>query len=162
MDLLTTYVHHSELQAIITLSLIYTLYKSLAHAKSSQSSLDVSWQRLLTVEILQLLALRFLIAAARAELNSLNYSAISSQTPLQSSTELPTLTKLDCPSCLLYNSSARTTSKTPFFCCCVHVCFGWNMFTEPLIRNGRLFIRLLHSNGCTRCLIRGLCLTTGL
>jgi hypothetical protein len=34
MDLLITYAHDSELQAIITLSLITTLYKSL-HAKSS-------------------------------------------------------------------------------------------------------------------------------
>jgi hypothetical protein len=58
MDLLTTYTYHSELQVITALSLISALYSSLAHAKSSQSSLDVFWQRLLTVEILQLLALR--------------------------------------------------------------------------------------------------------
>jgi hypothetical protein len=58
MDLLTTCTHHSELQVITALSLISTLYKSLAHAKSSQSSLDDSGQWLLTVKILQLPALR--------------------------------------------------------------------------------------------------------
>jgi hypothetical protein len=36
------------------------------------------------------------------------------------------------------------------------------VFTEPLLRNDRLFIRLLHRNGCTRCLFRDLCLATGL
>jgi hypothetical protein len=30
------------------------------------------------------------------------------------------------------------------------------------LRNGFLFIRLLHSNGCTRCTFRGLCPATGL
>jgi hypothetical protein len=34
----------------------------------------------------------------------------------------------------------------------VRVRFRGNVFTEPLLRNGRLFIRLLHSNGCARCL----------
>jgi hypothetical protein len=36
------------------------------------------------------------------------------------------------------------------------------MFAEQLLRNGCLFIRLLHSNGCTRYLFRGLCIATGL
>jgi hypothetical protein len=35
----------------ITLSLIYTLYESLVYAKSSQSSLVVSWQRILTQKL---------------------------------------------------------------------------------------------------------------
>jgi hypothetical protein len=34
--------------------------------------------------------------------------------------------------------------------------FRGNMFTQPLLRNGRLFIRLLHSNGCTRYNIKPL------
>jgi hypothetical protein len=34
MDLLTTYTHDSELQAITTLSLLYTLYKSIHHTLS--------------------------------------------------------------------------------------------------------------------------------
>jgi hypothetical protein len=86
----TSYTHDSEVQVITAQSLISTLYKSVAHAKSSQSSLDVSWQRLLTVEILQLPALRSSYHSRPCRIQ-LNYSAISSQLPLQSSTELPTL-----------------------------------------------------------------------
>jgi hypothetical protein len=44
----------------------------------------------------------------------------------------------------------------------VQVRFLGNVFTEPLLRNGRLFIRLLHSNGFTCYLFGGLCLATGL
>jgi hypothetical protein len=36
------------------------------------------------------------------------------------------------------------------------------VFTDPLPRNSRLLIRLLHSNGHARCLFRGLCPATGL
>jgi hypothetical protein len=59
--------------------------------------------------------------------------------------------------CFQDNSSAWTLSKTPFFYHCVRVRFRGNMFTEPLLGTGSLFIRLLHSNGYTR-LFRGLCL----
>jgi hypothetical protein len=45
-DLLTAYRHHSEIHVITTLPLIYTLYSSLGHTKSSRSSLVVSWQRI--------------------------------------------------------------------------------------------------------------------
>jgi hypothetical protein len=45
-DLLTSYTHNSGLQAITTLSLIYTLPTSSLHTNyDSQSSLAVSWQR---------------------------------------------------------------------------------------------------------------------
>jgi hypothetical protein len=39
-------IYRSLLQITITLSLFSTLYKSLAHAKSSQTLLVVSWQRI--------------------------------------------------------------------------------------------------------------------
>jgi hypothetical protein len=42
-------------QSIIALSLIYPLHKSLGHAKSSQSSLLVSWQRICNSPMLSLL-----------------------------------------------------------------------------------------------------------
>jgi hypothetical protein len=58
LDLLTTCTHHSELHVITELPPISTLYKSLGHAKSSQSPLVVSLQRLLTLEIFQLPAFR--------------------------------------------------------------------------------------------------------
>jgi hypothetical protein len=44
----------------------------------------------------------------------------------------------------------------------MRVRFRGNVFTEPLLRNGRLFIRLLHSNDCTHYLFRGLYLAMGL
>jgi hypothetical protein len=119
----------------------------------------VSWQRLLTMEILQLPALW---SSCHSRPCQLNYSAMSPQQHLQSSAELPTLNKLDCPSSLLYNHFAWITSKTPFFYRCVRVRSRGNVFTQPFLRNGRLFIRLLHSKGCTRCLFRSLCLATGL
>jgi hypothetical protein len=87
VDLLTIYKHNSKLQAITTLSLISTLYKSPAHAKSSQSSLDISWQRILTMKILQLLCSRYYCPASIPQPNcQQNYSAISAQPPVQSST----------------------------------------------------------------------------
>jgi hypothetical protein len=58
MNLLTTYAHHSELQVIIVLLLVSTLCRLLAHTMSPQSSLGISWQRLLTMEILQFPMLR--------------------------------------------------------------------------------------------------------
>jgi hypothetical protein len=67
--------------------------------------------------------------------------------------------QLTCPQ---DNSSARTTSKTSFFYCHLRVRFCGNVFTEPLLRNGYLFIRLLHSNGCIRSLFRHFCLAPGL
>jgi hypothetical protein len=62
MYLLTDYTHHSELQVITALSLISTFYKSPQHPLSlfqpAVSSSAIPWQRLLTVDILQLHALR--------------------------------------------------------------------------------------------------------
>jgi hypothetical protein len=73
------HLRDTQLKVITALLLISTLHKSLENAKSSQPSLDVSWRRLLTVTIFQLPALMSThVTAARAELNSLNYRAISS------------------------------------------------------------------------------------
>jgi hypothetical protein len=62
LDLSTPRTHHSELEVITTLPLISTLHKWLQHPlclfQSAVSSTDVPWQRLQTVEILQLPALR--------------------------------------------------------------------------------------------------------
>jgi hypothetical protein len=61
-DLLTTYTHDSELQAITEPSLISTIHKSPQHMRSlshpAVSSPAVPWQRLLTMDILQLPVLR--------------------------------------------------------------------------------------------------------
>jgi hypothetical protein len=69
MDLLTTYSHDSELQVITAPSLISTIHKSPQHRLSlfqpTVSSPDVPWQRLLTVEILQLPVLTLFPAGRR-------------------------------------------------------------------------------------------------
>jgi hypothetical protein len=56
----------------------------------------------------------------------------------------------------------NTTSSSPVVVggcvAIVRTSYRVNVFTEPLLRNGRLFICLLYSNGCTRCSLRGLCL----
>jgi hypothetical protein len=56
LDLLTTFIHNSELQVISAVSLICILYKSKQHPlslfQSPVSSTGFPWQRLLTVEIL--------------------------------------------------------------------------------------------------------------
>jgi hypothetical protein len=47
----------------------------------------------------------------------------------------------NCPSC---NISARTTYKTLFFYCCLHIHFHEKMFTKPLPRNYHCLFTLLH------------------
>jgi hypothetical protein len=63
MDLLTTYTHHSEIQAITALSLISTLYKSpqhpLSHFPACCIFVSRSLSTALKVEILQLHTVRF-------------------------------------------------------------------------------------------------------
>jgi hypothetical protein len=58
MDLLTTYTHHLEVQIITAPPLISTIHKSPQHLLSlfqpAVSSPAVPWQRLSTVEMLQL------------------------------------------------------------------------------------------------------------
>jgi hypothetical protein len=58
----------------------------------------------------------------------------------------------------LYSFGADPAENTTFNSSFIIV----GVFTYPLPRCGRLFIRLLRSNGCGRCLFRGLCLATGL
>jgi hypothetical protein len=80
MDLLTTYTHDPELQAITAPPLISTIHKSPQHPLSlfqpAVFSSAVSWQRLLTVEIIQLHAVRFHLHSlpCRTQLNWLSQS----------------------------------------------------------------------------------------
>jgi hypothetical protein len=157
MDLLTNYTHHSELQVITALSLIFTLYKLLAHVKSSQPSLDVSWQRLLTVEILNFPPSYPLVRANHAEFNSLNCRVISPQPPLQSSTELPTLNWLVAPVLSFITPRWIQNRKLrSYMVACVFVCAGTCLPSR--CSETAVFMRLLHRNGCIRCLLRDLCL----
>jgi hypothetical protein len=59
---------------------------------------------------------------------------------------------------MLYSLGADPTENTAFNISS----FVVGVFTDPLPRNGRLLIHLLHSNGCARCLFQGLGLATGL
>jgi hypothetical protein len=97
---------------------------------------------------------RFLVKVSNSADSSASRAQILlSQPPLQSSND---------SFVTVYISSARTTSKTPFLYCCLSVRFRGNVFTEPLLTNGRLSIPLLHINGYTRFQFRDLCLATGL
>jgi hypothetical protein len=121
MDLLTTYTHDSELQAITAPSLISTLYKSPQHTLSlfqpAVSSLAVPWQRILTVEILQLHALR-------SSLHSLPRRT-------QLSTKfVPYLLHL----CTDHIENTPFPTGTLF---CVRIRCCGNVFTEPLPGDGR-------------------------
>jgi hypothetical protein len=102
------------------------LHKSPQHPLSlfqpAVSSRAVPWQRLLTVEILQLPAFRSFRrrlsfrTACRLFLQ-LNWIAVSSQPPLQSSTALSTQLSLNRPQLAWgsrYVASGRTQQKTPF------------------------------------------------
>jgi hypothetical protein len=109
LDLLTTCTHHSEFQIITASSRIATLYKSLQHplsfpaccvltsrslAKVSTNSGDSSTSRaqvVLSQPPVQNSCQFPQLPTANYELN---YSAISSQPPLPSLTELPTLSSL--------------------------------------------------------------------
>jgi hypothetical protein len=92
MVLLTTYIHDSELQAITAPSLIPTIHKSPQHPlnlfQPAVYSPTVPWQRLLTVEILRLHALRFYFN------NWLCFLLITSRHGPPRNTAFPTVTLL--------------------------------------------------------------------
>jgi hypothetical protein len=95
---------------------LHTLQITAAHAKPFPACsvfTAVPWQRLVTVEILQLHALR-------SYLHNLPYRTAWTS----------------CSNYLGYNFSARTTQKIPFFCCYIRVRCRGNLFTELLPRNG--------------------------
>jgi hypothetical protein len=127
MNLLITYTHDSELQAITALHLS-TIHKSPQHSlnlfQPAVSSPTVPWQLLLTVEILQLHALRSCLhsLACRTVLSALS----------------------------LITSRQGPHRKQPFYCC-ARVCCGRNVLTEWLLRNGLVYWPIswsLPSNGC--------------
>jgi hypothetical protein len=58
---------------------------------------------------------------------------------VQLSTEHWILNWLDSPILFFITTFLWTTSKTPFFYCCVRIHFHGNVFTEPLLRSSQLF-----------------------
>jgi hypothetical protein len=97
------------------------------------SSPAVPWQRLLTVEILQLRALR-------SSLHNL-----PCRTPLNYQLTLPFVYIL-----------TWTTQKTQFCFCCVRVSCPWNVFTEPFPRNGSGAEHRKHCSSVVACMLRAL------
>jgi hypothetical protein len=98
-----------------------------------------------------------------------------SQPPVQNS--LSTVNSTMAPSLLSFLCRAQLNWIVPVVCfitprrgphrkrhssIVASVCFRGNGFTEPVLRNDRLFIRLLDSNDCTRFWFRCFCLATGL
>jgi hypothetical protein len=106
MDLLTTYTHHSELGAITALLLTSTLYKSQDPLRLSPACCVFISRSLATASNSgdSSASRAQVLPSSRVELNcQLNYSAISSQPPLQNSIDLVVS---NCPA---HNISARTT-----------------------------------------------------
>jgi hypothetical protein len=137
---LTTYTHHSESQVITAPSLFSTLYKSTQHPpRLSQPAVFTS---------------RCLAMASNFPRSGPIFTASLAELKYNANLKLTVL-----PQFFFYNSSGRTTSKTPFVYCYVRVRFREKMFTEPLIRKGSLFIRLLHNNFCVSS---RLCPATGI
>jgi hypothetical protein len=128
LDLLTTY--NSWLQVISALPSIPTIHKSTKHTLSlfqyAVSSPTVPWQRLLTVEIIHLYALRFCLHS------------------LPCRTAFRTEWLVNWTLSLAYNITTFTTLKTPFFYCYVRAHCRGNLFTEPLPRNRRDADHLKH------------------
>jgi hypothetical protein len=116
MGLLTTYIHHSELQAIAVPPLISTIHKSPQHPLSLCPACCVFTSRSLETGS-----------------NSRNSSTSRLKSFLHS---LPSTTQLN-QLCPLFITSLHGSHKTPFFCCCGRVRCRGNMFTILLPRNGR-------------------------
>jgi hypothetical protein len=107
MDLLTTYAHNSELQVITALSLISTIHRSPQHSLSLSLACCVLTNRSLAM------------ASNSGDSSASCSQVLSSHLPVQNSCQL-SLLSLSCrvqrtrfPNSLLYNSSVRTTQKTP-------------------------------------------------
>jgi hypothetical protein len=127
MDLLTIYTHDSELQIIKAPPLISTIHKSPQHTLSlfqpAVSSPTFPWQRLLTVEILQLHGLK-------SSLHSHPYRTLHQLTTdlLITSRHEP---RRNTPFPLLYSNCCIINNLLPS---------NGNVFTKPLPRNGRCLL----------------------
>jgi hypothetical protein len=104
MNLLTTYRHDSELQAITAPPLNSTIHKSPQHPLRFFPACCVFASRSLTT------------ASNSGESSASHSQVLSSQTPVQN--------PLGCPSCIPYNSSARPSQTTAFILVCVSVASG--------------------------------------
>jgi hypothetical protein len=160
MDLLTTYANHSELQVITALSLISNLYKLPRHPQSLFPSFCVFISRSLATASysgdFQLHALRSYLHSlpCRTLLSTDNYSAISSQPPLQSSAELVA------PILVFIIPWRGPRRQRPIFSVAWVTVAAGTCLPIRCLETGciiSLIIRLFHSNGCTRHIINVSC-----
>jgi hypothetical protein len=127
-DVLTTYKCYSELQAITAPLLIFKILKSSQHSLSlfqpAVSSPAVPWQRLVTMNILQLPTLR-------SPLNDGSLITASFSLRLAHMTDpVPPILFLITP---LHGPSSKHCFQKYSYCC-IHIRCRGNAFTEP--RNG--------------------------
>jgi hypothetical protein len=158
------YWHNSELQVTTALSLSSTLYKPPQHPISLFQpvvSSAVPWERLLTVDIFQLPALR---SSCHSRLyrtldNSFNPNCQLSTPELDCRFSTNSLNSIQPAWGPRDEPNWKHTLFLPLHACIPIRCLETGCITP-------LFIRPLHNNGCTcyllRCLLRGLCLATGL
>jgi hypothetical protein len=127
-------------ESIIALQLIYPLHQSLRHAKSSQSSLVVSWQRIyntLTVTTAHII----LFSQANSVVLLYTPSILILVLPQVPALELYSLTSTlhgphgkHNPYCWQSLFTAPLPSNRPPIV--PRVCFSGNVFSDPLPRNG--------------------------
>jgi hypothetical protein len=130
----------SKSQSIIAPSLIYPLHQSLGHAKSSQSSLVVSWQRIYKSLTVTTKHIKFLFSQANSVLLLCILSILILVLPQLSASELDSLI-----STLhglhgkhsLYCWQSLFTAPLPNYISPTlpHVCFCGNVFIDPLPKN---------------------------
>jgi hypothetical protein len=121
-----TYTHHSEMQGNIALSLISTIHSSphrtISFLRPAVSSQALLWQRILTMEILQLPTLRSFLRrisfrTACQLFPQLNWFIISSQPPLQSSTAHITTKHKVSSSITTLHEPKTSPNNTPIVAC---------------------------------------------
>jgi hypothetical protein len=150
LDILITYTHHSELQVITALWIISTIHRSSQHQLKLFQTVD-PWQRLLTVEILQLPALRF-SCHSRPCRNLVNCQLFLAFLAELKCTFNPLLNCYHLFSIIfaglgfsLNNIGADPTENTAFNISSIVV----GVITDPLHKSGGLLILLLHTKACS-------------
>jgi hypothetical protein len=155
----------------------FTNYYTLSLPQPAVSSSAVSWQRLITVEILQLLALgsSYHSCPCRTLVNFLNPNwrqpVANFRTIAPFLLSPPWRAQLNCQSSALSQLFTQLAWSPRYTALGVdpteNIAFNITsivvaVFTDPLPRNGRFLILLLHSNGRAHYLFRDLCPATGL
>jgi hypothetical protein len=140
MDLLSTYTHSLELQAITRPLLISTIHKSPQHTSLFQPTVfspAVPWQLLLTVEIIQLHLFRSFLHSFSCRTASQLSTLATNSRPFHTNL-LVFSSPPDFQLSTLATGTDHIENTIPLllYHCCICVCCCGNVFTEPLPRNG--------------------------